>query len=164
MTWGLRSRLKVALGAWALLFFLGVLPVAMLHNWKVGTLPVVEGTLSNHHVVDMKRKKTPDQLVRATLEFEGPVGHCRHNEVGIGPPNAESLATKVQLAVRPDSCGGYFFLPPKAPGLLGWLGLFVLIALLLMFVVSFIHFVVRYEDARQARGKPCMKLDSTSPV
>src|SRR6201999_1614860 len=104
MTWGLRSRLKVALAAWALLFFLGVLPVAMLHNWKVGTLPVVEATLSNHHVVEIKRKSTVDLLVRATVEFESAVGHCRHDKVGIGPPNAESFATKVQLAVRTDSC------------------------------------------------------------
>jgi hypothetical protein len=141
----------VALAVWALLFFLGVLPVAMLHNWKVGTLPVVEATLSNHHVVEIKRKNSIDLLVRATVEFEGAVGHCRHDEVGIGPPNAKSFATKVQLAVRTDSCGGYFFLPPKAPGVLGWLGIFVLIALLLMFIVSFIHFVVRYQDAQQAR-------------
>src|ERR1044072_7028371 len=68
MTWSLRSRLKVALAAWALLFFLGVLPVAMLHNWKVGTMPVVEATLSNHHVIEVKRKNSADLLVRATVE------------------------------------------------------------------------------------------------
>jgi hypothetical protein len=153
MSWGLGFQLKVALAVWALLFFAGVLPVAMLHNWKVGTLPVVEGTLSNHHVVDVKRRHTVDQLVRATLEFDGPVGHCRHDEVAIGP-NEESFATKVELAVRPDSCHGYFFLPPKAPGLIGWLGFFVLFGLYIAFILSFAHFAERWFRRQMQPGPP----------
>ena len=151
MAWGLGSRLKVALAVWALVFFAFVLPVAMLHNWKVATLPVVEATLSNHHVVKIKRKSSYDLLVRATVEFDGAVGHCRHEEVGIGPPNAESFATKVQLAVRTDSCNGYFFLPPRAPGLLGWLGVFLYLALLLTVFVSVVHLADKYWKPRQAQ-------------
>jgi hypothetical protein len=146
MSWGLRSQLKVALGIWALVFFVGVIPIAILHNWKVGTLPIVQGTLSNHHVVEVKLKRQTVTSVKARLEFDGPVGHCKHDEVQIGSPSEpESFAAEVQVAVRKDSCHGYSLLPLKTPGAIEWLFVFVFMGFIVVFIISFMHLSLRYQ-------------------
>ena len=72
--WGFGRWLAVALGVWTFLFLALVVPFALLHAWKVGSLPVVEGTLSQHRVVEVKRHKPPrtELWVRAILEFDRP--------------------------------------------------------------------------------------------
>lgn len=150
MSWGVRYWLKVTLGIWTLVFVIGVVPIAMLHNWKLGTLTVVEGRLSGHHVVKIQRKSGVELAVRATLEFDGPLGQCRHDEVGIGPYKPESFATNVQLAVRTDSCGGYFFLPSRAPSVLGWVAVYLSFSIFLIFFVWLMHSVA----ARQSPPQP----------
>src|SRR5262245_40954291 len=115
MSWGFGFWLKLALGIWALVFVAIIAPFAVVHHWKVGTLPVVEGALSNHHIVEAKRRKTQGviRIVHATLEFErpsdsGPV-RCKLDNVAIGDAwKPESFAMRVDLAVRTDSCHGYF--------------------------------------------------------
>jgi hypothetical protein len=82
-------------------FFGGAIPISILYHWKIGTLSVVEGTLSNHHVVETKINKQTVPWVKATLEFDGPVGHCKYDEVQIGSlRKPESFAAKVQVAAR----------------------------------------------------------------
>src|SRR5262245_26964928 len=138
MSWGFRFWFKLALGIWALLFFVLIVPFAQLHKWKVGTLPVAEGTLSNHRLFEVERRKPRriEQYVKVTLEFDRPGGngqvpgqvHCKHDNVTIGPAGrAESFVTRVELAVRTDSCHGYFFLPLDVPSLGEWVWLFLFV-------------------------------------
>jgi hypothetical protein len=152
MSWGLGLQLKIALGIWAAFFCLGVIPVAILNDWKVGTLPVVEGTLSNHHVVETKFKRQTILSVKATLEFDGPLGYCKHNEVATGTPNKpESFAAKVQVAVRKDSCHGYYLLPHQSPSALEWLFVFLFIGFVATFVISFTYWLERYQRVQQVQ-------------
>jgi hypothetical protein len=152
MSWGLGLRLKIALGIWAALFVAFVIPLAILNDWKVGSLPVVEGSLSNHHVVVEKTSRRTFTFVKATLEFDGPHGHCKHNEVVIGNPHRpESFAAKVQVAVRRDSCYGYYLLPHDSPSMLEWIVVFVLVGLLISFIISFMYFVDGYPKARRSQ-------------
>jgi hypothetical protein len=137
ISWGVRTYQKIALGIWALVFFVFIAPFAIIHNWKVGTLPVVEGTLSNHQVVEMRVHKTTDVYVKATLEFDGPIGHCKHDNVRVGSPyRGESFAANVQVAVRTDSCHGYFFLPLTSPGFFAWFGVFLFVGFILLGFVT----------------------------
>jgi hypothetical protein len=142
MSWGLGTQLKVALGVWALVFFVGVIPISILYNWRIGTLPVVEGALSNHHVDETKINKQTVPWVKATLEFDGPVGHCKHHEVRIGSPSRpESFAAKVQVAVRKDSCYGYSLLPLNTPSASEWVFAFLFVVSILVFTISFMNLI-----------------------
>jgi hypothetical protein len=144
MTWGLRIQLKIALGIWALVFLLIIAPVAFLHHWKVGTLPVVDGRLSNHRVVEMRVHRSTDVYVTATLEFDGPLGHCKHDDVRIGSPyRGETFFRRVEVAVRTDSCHGYFLLPLNSPGFSEWIVVFLFIGLILLGFVTLTFYLDR---------------------
>jgi len=151
VSWGVRTHQKIALGIWALVFFVFITPFAIIHNWKVGTLPVVEGRLSNHQVVEMRVNKTTDLYVKATLEFDGPIGHCKHDNVRVGKPyRGEPFAAHVQVAARTDSCHGYFFLPLTTLGLFGWIGLFLIVGFVLVGLATLFYYTDRTQKVARA--------------
>lgn len=156
MSWGFGSWFKLVFGIWTAVFLFVIIPLTMLYSWKVGTLPVAEGVLSNHHIVKEKRKQAYDEVVKATLEFErpsakGPV-QCKHDEVRIGfAVKPESYVRRVEVAVRTDSCHGYFLLPLNTPSVPEWVLVFLMVGGSLFIVVVVSYYGDRWEAARMRR-------------
>ncbi len=169
--WGFGRCLAVALGVWTFLFLMFVLPFALLHDWKVGSLPVVEGTLSQHRVVEVKRHKPPptELWVTANLEFDRPgdhgMVHCKLDDVSIGPAaNPQSFATRIELAVRTDSCHGYSMLPRDGTAIVReWVMVFLLVCVAIVIGVG-VHFLAwRNPRPPAARRAPADAIRRSGP-
>ncbi len=150
--WSYWFWLKIALAVWALVFVVLVVPFTLLNAWKVAALPVVEGMLSDHRVVEVKQRKShiPETWVKATLEFDRPtvsgLVHCKHEDVTIGPAaKPESFVKRAELAVRRDSCHGYTFLPLHVPSWVEWTGIFLAVGLYLFLLTGVLLFALRYQ-------------------
>jgi len=90
----------------------------------------------------MRVHRSTDVYVIATLEFDAPLGYCKHDDVRIGSPyKGESLSRNVSVAVRTDSCHGYFLLPLSSANLFEWIFLFLLVALILLGFVTLTYYV-----------------------
>lgn len=158
--WGFWFWLKIVLGGWALVFVIVVVPLTLLNAWKVGRLPVVEGTLSNQRIVEVENRKArmAELWVSATLEFDRPgesgIVHCRHDNVTIGPAGKpESFATRAELAVRGDSCHGYSFLPVHVPSWMEWTLIFLAVGIYLIFLTG-ILFLALQSQGRNKIASP----------
>jgi hypothetical protein len=152
----------VALGVWTFLFLAFVVPFAVLHAWKVSTLPVVEGTFSHHRIVEVKRHKPPrtELRVRATLEFDRPSDRgtvrCKLDDVSTGPAEKQqSFATRAELAVRTDSCHGYSVLPRDGPAIFReWVFVFLTVCVAIFIFIGVQFLSARYPQASGARNAP----------
>jgi hypothetical protein len=120
--WGYWRWASLGIAGWAFLLFAIFIPLTSLYAWKVSRMPVAEGTLSQHRVVEIERSKPRrfEKWVHAALDFDRPgengTVHCRHEDFTVGPQSqARSFATRVTLAVRTDSCHGYSVLPLENP-------------------------------------------------
>jgi hypothetical protein len=169
--WGFGRCLAVALGVWTFLFLVLVVPFALLHDWKVASLPVVEGTLSQHRVVEVKRHKPrPTELwVMANLEFDRPSDHgtvpCKLDDVSIGPAaNPQSFATRIELAVRTDSCHGYAMLPRDGTAIVReWVMVFLLVCVSIFIGIG-IHSLARRNPRPSAvRRAPADAIRRSGP-
>lgn len=167
--WGFSFWLKTALVVWALVFAVLVVPFTLLNAWKVGALPVVEGTLSDHRVVEVKQRRShiPELWVKATLQFDRPTANglvpCRHEDVTIGSAaKPESFATRAELAVRRDSCHGYTFLPVHVPSLMEWTGIFLAVGMYLFVLTGILFLALRYQ--RPAGARSTLNDSSGRPV
>lgn len=121
-----RHLVALMLAIWTVTFFVFVIPLTMLHAWKVDRRPIVDGYFSEHREISGRKGRIN---VLATLDFDRPSSeglvHCHVANVYMGAPNnARSYTTHTELAVHSDSCGEYSQLPlavPRTPADWEWL-------------------------------------------